>query len=101
MQSYIFIKYFLISTILYEGSTLINFGFLMKKEFWYVVSISDFKASTSALLSFVYKIFTVSKKSCKVDASQVYKKNLKPYEIRISYFGLNLKTKLPRFYLQL
>ena len=27
---------------LYEGSTLINFGFLIKEEFWYVVSILDF-----------------------------------------------------------
>ena len=38
-----FIKLFLISLILYEGSTLLNFDFLIKKDFWYVVFILDFK----------------------------------------------------------
>ena len=42
MQSYIFYKHFLISPILYEKSTLINFGFLIKEDFRYVVSILDF-----------------------------------------------------------
>ena len=28
-----FMKHFLISPILYEGSTLINFGFLIKEDF--------------------------------------------------------------------
>ena len=37
-----FIKDLLISPILYEEITLINFAFLIKEDFWYVVSISDF-----------------------------------------------------------
>ena len=36
------IKHFLTSPIiLFEGSTLINLGFLMKKEFWYMLRILD------------------------------------------------------------
>ena len=42
MQGYVFFKYFLISSILYKGSTLTNFGFLIKEDFWYVVPILDF-----------------------------------------------------------
>ena len=41
VQSYIFYKHFFISPILYEGSTLMNFGFLIKEDFWYVVQILD------------------------------------------------------------
>ena len=37
-----FIKHFSILRILYEGSTLINFSFLIKEDFRYVVSILDF-----------------------------------------------------------
>ena len=33
VQSYIFYKHFLNSPILYEGSTLINFGFFIKEDF--------------------------------------------------------------------
>ena len=40
-----FTKHFLIVPILYERSTLINFGFLIKEDFWYVVSILDFTGS--------------------------------------------------------
>ena len=36
------VKRFLISPIIYEGSTLINFCFLMKKYFWHLISILDF-----------------------------------------------------------
>ena len=42
VQSYIFYKLFLISPILYDGSTLVNFGFLIKQDFLYVTSILDF-----------------------------------------------------------
>ena len=37
-----FIRHLLISLILYGENTLINLGFLIKEDFWYVVSISDF-----------------------------------------------------------
>ena len=37
-----FIKHFLISPIFYEWSKFINFGFLIKEDFWYVISIWDF-----------------------------------------------------------
>ena len=36
-----FIKHFLISRLLYAWSTLINFGFLIKEDLWYVVLILD------------------------------------------------------------
>ena len=49
----IFYKHFLISPIFYEGSTLINFSFLIKEDFWYVVS--TLQVEISALLSFLYK----------------------------------------------
>ena len=42
VESYIFINHFLISSILYEESTLINFVFLIKKDFWYAILILDF-----------------------------------------------------------
>ena len=41
-----FIKHFLISPSLYEGSTLMNFGFVMKDDFRFVVSILDFIGSS-------------------------------------------------------
>ena len=37
-----FINHFLISPIVYEESTLINLGFLIRKDFWYIVLILDF-----------------------------------------------------------
>ena len=44
MRSYIFIlfiKRFSISLILYQGSSFINLGFLIKEDFWYVVLILE------------------------------------------------------------
>ena len=41
MQSYIFVKHFLILPNLFEGSTLINYGFLLKEDL-IVISILDF-----------------------------------------------------------
>ena len=36
------IEHFLISSFLCKGSTLINLGFLIKDDFWYLVLILDF-----------------------------------------------------------
>ena len=37
MQSHIFYPAFLITLIFCEENMLINFGFLIKKDFWYVI----------------------------------------------------------------
>ena len=42
VQSYIFIMHFLNSPILYEKNTCIDFGFLIKEDFWHVVFIYTF-----------------------------------------------------------
>ena len=42
VQSYIVYKHLLILLIHYEWSTLNNYGFLIKEDFWHVVSILDF-----------------------------------------------------------
>ena len=49
-----FITHFLISPILYEGSTSINFGFFIKEDFWYVVSILNF-TGLNACITFIRK----------------------------------------------
>ena len=40
-----FIENLLTSLIFYKGSTLINLGFLIKEDFWYVVFIGNFTRS--------------------------------------------------------
>ena len=62
------IKHFLISSILYEGSTLINFDFLIKEDFWYVIPTTDFKGSNVCNTFIRIQISAHSKKSRKVDA---------------------------------
>ena len=74
-----FIKHFLISPTLYKGSTLINFGFLTKEDFRSVVSILDFR-DLNVCITFTHIQHFVK---------------FEPF-LRIQ---LNLKTKLPRFYL--
>ena len=76
-----FIKHFLISLILYEGSTLINFGFLIKGDIRYVVFIFDITGLSVCNIRFVYKILGQSRK--------LYNVKIPP------------KRKLLHFYLQL
>ena len=58
MKRAVFIKHFLIPPILYEGSTLINIGFLIKKDFWYVVLISDSADLNVCIISICSKSFS-------------------------------------------
>ena len=94
--------HFLISSILYEGSTLINLGFFIKEDFWYVVLILDFTDLNFGLLSFVHKILAQYKKSRKVDAiPSILQTNKNSIKFELLRCRPNLKTKLIRFYLQL
>ena len=99
-----FINHFLISTILYKGNTLINFGFFTKEDFWYAVSISAFTGlNVCILLSFVCKILAQTKKSHKVDTiTSILQKIRNSIKFEpLLQFQPNLKTELPRFYLKL
>ena len=49
-------SHFLISPIHYEGSTLKNFGFVRKEDFWYAVSISDF-TSLNVCITFIHVVY--------------------------------------------
>ena len=62
MQSYIFYQAFLYFTVRYNRNTLINFDFLIKEDFWYVVLILDLIGLNVLLLSFVLKNSAWSKK---------------------------------------
>ena len=75
MKIYIFYKHFLILPILYGMSKLINFGFLAKKDFCYLLSILDFRHA---------QIKAQSTKFRKVDAiyNVNFRKNSKLYKIR-------------------
>ena len=98
------IKYCLISPILDEGSTLINLGFLIMEDFWYLVVILDFTGLNDCiLLTFVWKFLAKSKKFRKVDAiTSVLRKIQNPIKFeRVLRCRLKLKTELPKFYLQL
>ena len=62
-----FIKHFLISRILYEGSTLINFGFLIKEDdMWYNFRLYRFKPLQYFHLYTKFKLNL--KNLCKFDA---------------------------------
>ena len=71
MQSaklHFFIKHFLILPILYEGTSLINFDFVMKEDFWYVVSILNFTGLNVCNPWFLNQVLVQSKKCRKVNA---------------------------------
>ena len=93
-----FMKHFLISPILYEGSTLINFRFLIKETFDMWSQLYILQAQVSALLLPVYQIWVQFTKSRKVDNVN-FTKNSKSYKIRnfFSILAKFLKENYPHF----
>ena len=82
VQSYIFIKHFLISPILYEWTTLIIFVFLINEDFWYVVPILDI-TDLNICNTFI-RIPTKFKTFRNVDVIRSIYEKFKSYEMRTS-----------------
>ena len=80
-----FIEHFLISSILYEGSTSINLSFLTKKNFWYTILFLDFTGSNICINFIRVKNFSLISKIPKVWYDKVkFTKNSKSHKIRTS-----------------
>ena len=97
------IKHFLIQAILYEGSTLNNFGFLIKEDLICGFAFCTLQAQMSVMLPFVYNMIAQSKESRKVDAiTSILRKIPNPLKFEpFLRFRPNLKMELPKFYIEL